>query len=224
MRALFLFGKNDRLRFVSHLDLQRFVQRAFNRTDLPIAFSNGFNPHPVMSFASALAMGWTSEYEIFDIKLTRDIDREFALSEMRRALPPGLPVIDVALVDDRHPKMMASLELADYRVTLPEESAQAIIAQIPGFMADESVMAVRKTKSGEKLTDIRPMAVFIQAAGNVLTMRLSANETSTLKPDLLISVLAERAGVEAPDAKIHRTALLGRDENGNIVPLLALKG
>ena len=224
MRALFLFGKNDRLRFVSHLDLQRFVQRAFNRTSLPIAFSNGFNPHPVMSFASALAMGWTSEYEILDIKLTRDIDREFALSEMRRALPPGLPVIDVALVDDRHPKMMASLTLADYRVTVPEEAVDAIAAQIPGFMAEESVMAVRKTKSGEKLTDIRPMAVSVERDGNALLMRLSANETSTLKPDLLISVLAERAGIEAPNVRIHRTALLGEDKNGEIVPLLALKG
>lgn len=224
MRALFLFGKNDRLRFVSHLDLQRFVQRAFNRTRLPIAFSNGFNPHPVMSFASALAMGWTSEYEIFDIKLTQDVDREFALAEMRRALPPDMPVIDVSLVDDRHPKMMASLELADYRVTLPEASAQAIIAQVEPFLAAESVMAVRKTKSGEKLTDIRPMAVSIVPEGNVLLMRLSANETSTLKPDLVISVLAERAGIAAPDVRIHRTALLGRDSDGSIVPLLALKG
>ena len=224
MRALFLFGKDERVRFVSHLDLQRFMQRAFNRTNLPIAFSNGFNPHPVMSFASALAMGWTSEYEIFDIKLTRDIDREFALAEMRRALPPGLPVIDVALVDDKHPKMMASLTLADYRVTLPEASVEAIAAQVPGFMAEESVMAVRKTKSGEKLTDIRPMAISIKRDGDALLMRLSANETSTLKPDLVISVLAERAGIDAPEARIHRTALLGNDSNGEIVPLLALKG
>ena len=63
MRTLLRFGKNTRLRFVSHLDLQRFFQRALNRTGLPVAFSQGFNPHPLMSFASALAVGWTSEYE-----------------------------------------------------------------------------------------------------------------------------------------------------------------
>ena len=57
MRTLLRFGKNSRLRFVSHLDLQRFFQRALNRTGLPIAFSQGFNPHAVMSFASALAVG-----------------------------------------------------------------------------------------------------------------------------------------------------------------------
>lgn len=224
MRALFLFGKNDRLRFVSHLDLQRFVQRAFNRTTLPIAFSNGFNPHPVMSFASALAMGWTSEYEILDIKLTRDIDKEFALAEMRRALPPDMPVIDVNLVKDDHPKMMANLLMADYRVTVPEDCASAIAAQIPAFMAADSVMAVRKTKSGEKLADIRPMAISIEADGNIFRIRTTASETNNLKPDLLIKVLAERAGFEAPEGvRVHRIALLG-EEKGNIVPLLALKG
>lgn len=224
MRALFLFGKNDRLRFVSHLDLQRFVQRAFNRTTLPIAFSNGFNPHPVMSFASALAMGWTSEYEILDIKLTRDIDREFALAEMRRALPPDMPVIDVKLVKDDHPKMMASLLMADYRVTVPEDCAAAIAAQIPDFLAADSVIAMRKTKSGEKPADIRPMTVSIEAEGNVFTIRTTASETNNLKPDLLIKVLAERAGIDAPEnIRVHRTALLG-EEKGKTVALLALKG
>ena len=70
MRAMIRFGKQPRLRFISHLDLQRFFQRAVNRTGLPIAWSQGFNPHPVMSFGSALALGWTSEYEIIDIKLS----------------------------------------------------------------------------------------------------------------------------------------------------------
>lgn len=73
MRCVFRFGKLDRLRFVSHLDLQRYMQRALNRSGLPVAFSQGFNPHPVMSFASALAMGWESEYEVLDIKFTKHV-------------------------------------------------------------------------------------------------------------------------------------------------------
>ena len=71
MRALICFGKRARLRFISHLDLQRFMQRALRRTDLPVAYSQGFNPHPQMAFASALAMGWVSEYEILDVKMAR---------------------------------------------------------------------------------------------------------------------------------------------------------
>jgi hypothetical protein len=120
--------------------------------------------------------------------------------------------------------MMARLLMADYRVTLPEDCAEAISAQIPGFMAAESVMAVRKTKSGEKLTDIRPMAVSVSAEGNVLTVRTTASETNNLKPDLLVNVLAERAGIATPEnVRVHRLTLLG-DENGAIVPLMDLKG
>ena len=58
MRAMIRFGKQPRLRFISHLDLPRFFQRALNRTGLPIAWTQGFNPHPIMSFGSALALGW----------------------------------------------------------------------------------------------------------------------------------------------------------------------
>ena len=76
MRAMIRFGKQPRLRFISHLDMQRFFQRAVNRTGLPIAYTQGFNPHPVMSFGSALALGWTSEYEVIDIKLSAPMGRK----------------------------------------------------------------------------------------------------------------------------------------------------
>ena len=89
MRAWIRFGKNDRLRFVSHLDLQRFFQRALNRTGLPIAYSQGFNPHPVMSFGSALAVGWTSAYEILDFKLAVPMGSAERMASSVRALPMG---------------------------------------------------------------------------------------------------------------------------------------
>ena len=113
MRVLYRFAKKERLRFVSHLDLQRFMQRALNRTSLKIAYSNGFNPHPILSFASALAIGWTSEYELFDIKLAEPVSRNVAMEEMERALPPDLPILDARLVEDKHPALMGRLVMAD---------------------------------------------------------------------------------------------------------------
>ena len=136
MRAMIRFGKQSRLRFISHLDLQRFFQRAVNRTGLPIAWSQGFNPHPVMSFGSALALGWTSEYEIIDIKLAAPM--------------------------------------------------------------------------GRKRTE------------DALRARLMLTEQSTLKPDLLVKVLADMAGVEVPETRIHRLALLGEGADGVIRPLMEL--
>ena len=142
MRTLLRFGKNSRLRFVSHLDLQRFFQRALNRSGLPIAFSQGFNPHPIMSFASALAVGWTSEYEVLDFKLSAPMGRGRIEEAMRGALPEDLPVLGVRTVDDRFPAAMALVRCADYRITPEGENGSAILAAAEAFCAAEHVLSL----------------------------------------------------------------------------------
>ena len=186
MRALIRFGKQPRLRFISHLDLQRFFQRAVNRTGLPIAWSQGFNPHPVMSFGSALALGWTSEYEVIDIKLSAPMGRKRTEEAVRAALPEDLPVLEVRMIEDRHPAPMAQVRMSDYRVALSGEGAAEAVARIPAFLASDEVMAVKKSKSGEKLVNIRPMAIDIKQTDVGFDCRLMLTEQSTLKPDVLL--------------------------------------
>ncbi len=222
MRAMIRFGKQPRLRFISHLDLQRFFQRALNRTGLPIAWTQGFNPHPILSFGSALALGWTSEYEILDVKLSAPMGRRRTEDAMRAALPVDLPVLEVRMVDDRHPAPMAMVRASDYEITLSGETAAATLAAAEEFLRRESVMAVRKTKSGEREVDIRPMALLLEREGDVLSARLMLTEKDTLKPDLLVRALAEIAGAEVPEMRIHRRCLLGEDENGALKPLMEL--
>ena len=222
MRAMIRFGKQPRLRFISHLDLQRFFQRALNRTGLPVAYTQGFNPHAIMSFGSALALGWTSEYEILDVKLSVPMGRKRTEEAMRQALPEDLPVLEVRMVDDRHPAPMAMVRASDYEIALSGENAGAVLDAVDAFLASEEVMAVRKTKSGEKEIDIRPLAISLERAGDVLLARLKLTETDTLKPDLLVNSLAKLAGVEPPEARIHRKCLLGEDESGALQPLMEL--
>lgn len=222
MRAMIRFGKQPRLRFISHLDLQRFFQRALNRTGLPIAWTQGFNPHPILSFGSALALGWTSEYEILDVKLSAPMGRKRTEEAMRAALPVDLPVLEVRMVDDRHPAPMAMVRASDYEITLSGETAAATLDAAEEFLRRESVMAVRKTKSGEREVDIRPMALLLEREGDVLSARLMLTEKDTLKPDLLVRALAEIAGAEVPEMRIHRRCLLGEDESGALKPLMEL--
>lgn len=222
MRAMIRFGKQPRLRFISHLDLQRFFQRALNRTGLPIAWTQGFNPHPILSFGSALALGWTSEYEILDVKLSAPMGRRRTEDAMRAALPVDLPVLEVRMVDDRHPAPMAMVRASDYEITLSGETAAATLDAAEEFLRRESVMAVRKTKSGEREVDIRPMALSLEREGDVLSARLMLTEKDTLKPDLLVRALAEIAGAEVPEMRIHRRCLLGEDESGALKPLMEL--
>lgn len=220
MRAMIRFGKQPRLRFISHLDLQRFFQRALNRTGLPVAYTQGFNPHPVMSFASALALGWTSEYEILDFKLSVPMGRQRTEEAVRAALPVDLPVLEVRMVDDRHPAPMAMVCAADYAIVL--EDAPALLTAAEDFWARDEVMAVRKTKSGEREINIRPLALALVPVEGGFRARLRLTERDTLKPDLLIAKLAEMAGIEPPAARIHRLCLLGEAEGGALRPLMEL--
>ena len=222
MRAMIRFGKQSRLRFISHLDLQRFFQRALNRTGLPIAWTQGFNPHPILSFGSALALGWTSEDEILDVQRSAPLGRRRTEDAMRAALPVDLPVLEVRMVDDRHPAPMAMVRASDYEITLSGETAAATLDAAEEFLRRESVMAVRKTKSGEREVDIRPMALLMEREGDVLSARLMLTEKDTLKPDLLVRALAEIAGAEVPEMRIHRRCLLGEDESGALKPLMEL--
>ncbi len=215
MRLLIRFGKRSRLRFISHLDLQRFFQRALNRTGLPIAYSQGFNPHAVMAFSSALALGWTSEYEVLDIKLASSVDLEAAQSAMAAALPADLPVLEARIIEDNHPAMMPLVRFSDYSI----ENSGVTASMLDAFLSCETVPAIRKTKSGAREIDVRPLAAEVRLDGDTLHARLMLTEKDTLKPDLLIATLA---GEPREDARIHRRSLLGRGEDGALAPIMRL--
>lgn len=225
MKIWLKFGKTERLRYVSHLDLQRFMQRALNRTDLPIAWSQGFNPHPLMSFGSAMAMGWTSEYEVLEIRMAKDVSAEETAKQMSAALPPDLPVLSARVLDDRKSAPMALLRAADYMIAVEGPDGAKIVSQIDDYMAMEHVMAMRKTKTGEKEADIREMTHILKPdlrEDNIFYARLNLTERATLKPDLLVRTLAKMAGVEEPEIRVHRLSLLGEDANGALKPLMEL--
>ena len=215
MRLLIRFGKKPRLRFISHLDLQRFFQRALNRTGLPIAYSQGFNPHAAMAFSSALALGWTSEYEVLDIKLASPVDVDRAREAMAAALPDDLPVFEARLIEDNHPALMPLVHSADYII----ENSGVTAEMLARFLASETVRAVRKTKSGEREIDIRPLAEDVRLSGDTLLARLMLTEKDTLKPDLLLLSLS---GADQEDARIHRVSLLGLTPEGALAPIMRL--
>ena len=224
---LMQFQKGDIVRHLGLLDLQRTMQRALRRSSLPIAYSNGFNPHIVMSFASALSSGIPGDAELLDVSLHSETTEEACMEAMNRVLPPALHVSRVRLVDDRFPKVSAALRQAEYRITLFGEDALKIAEAVPNFLAQDEIMALRKTKRAETMVNIRPMIHLLEAQTDaekksvVLTARVSFVEAATLKPDLLVSSLCTFAGVEVPKCEIRRTCLLG-EKDGQSVPLIDL--
>lgn len=222
---LLQFRKGDIVRHLGLLDLQRTMQRALRRSNLPVAYSKGFNPHMVMSFASALSSGIAGDAELLDVSLSGETTEEECLAAMNRVLPPALQASRVRLVDDRFPKVSAALRTVRYRITLRGGEARRIAEDVPAFLAQEEIMALRKTKKSETLVNIRPMIHELtvqegeQADTVVLTARVSFVEQATLKPDLLLNALCAHAQAELPRCEIRRTQLLG-EVDGQPVPLI----
>lgn len=222
---LMQFMKGDIVRHLGLLDLQRTMQRALRRSGLPVAYSKGFNPHMVMSFASALSSGIPGDAELLDVSLCGDVTEEECLAAMNRVLPPALQASRVRLVDDRFPKVSASLRYAQYLIRLRGGDTLKIAACLPQFLAEEEIMALRKTKKSETMVNIRPMihelTVQINEAENeaILCACVSFVEAATLKPDLLVESLCAYCGAVQPRCEIRRTALFGL--NGDkTVPLI----
>ncbi|MCR4620472.1 MAG: TIGR03936 family radical SAM-associated protein [Clostridiales bacterium] len=221
MKLVYVFSKTGRLRFVSHLDLQRFLLRALNRTELDLAFSQGFNPHPLLSLAGALAMGYESEYEVFEVRINGNIEVDAALETMRQALPGEMYVKDVKLRPDNHPSMMSLVRMADYTVSF-SSGMEGIRRGAEAFIAAPSVMGIRKTKSGEKEVDVRALCKGLEILENGVRARLMLTEAETLKPDLLVETLCRLGGCDVPEYRVMRNALLGTAQDGTAVPIAEL--
>ena len=212
MKMLVVFEKKERLRHVGHLDLMRAMQRALRRSGVPIAFSQGFNPHLLVTFAAPLSVGMPGLREVMEVPLSAEISEEDFKEKLRAALPPELPCVAVRAVEDRHPAPMALLFAAAYQVNV-QEQAEKLLAAIPSLLEKGEVMALKKTKSGEKMTDIRPMIYEIkQLDDHRFDCVLALREAATCKVELLMDALTAEAGLEArPRYLAVRTQLLGND-------------
>jgi radical SAM-linked protein len=207
MKMLILFQKQGAMRFIGHLDLQRAMQRALRRSGLPVTYSQGFNPHLMLSFAAPLAVGIAGEREIMEVPLEGDVSEDSFLNRLNEVLPIGLRAVFARALASDTSAAMARLFAAQYTLE-PLEEAEALLAAVPGFLAQEAIPYLRRSKSGEKMDDLRPMVFNLRAKEGKLYATLSLNEKATAKPDQLLVSLADFAGLPIPRCLITRTALL----------------
>lgn len=218
-----VFEKSKRLRHVGHLDIMRSMQRALRRSGLPVSYSNGFNPHILLTFASPLSVGAIGKRELMEVTLYEDVTPEAFLAAMNQALPPEMQLSEAKVLEDKHPALMAMVKAARYDI-LPDdqEAAERWSACLMDYLAQESIMTMRKTKSGMKETDIRPLIHELSCQDGHLHAVLALTETITCKPDMLLSTLCDFASCPVPRVTLTREGLLGLDEEGHLVPLETL--
>ncbi len=210
MRIIASFSKLGPVRFVSHLDMQRLFQRAFRRAGLPLAYSQGFNPHPLLSFATALSVGYTSDGEYFDVTLSEDLPVDEFMSRVNAVLPAGVLITDAVDAGEFKASLTPLMRSADYDVTLSFEAPveKAAVEKAVGELLGGEIIVDKKTKGGIKPVDIRPMLIsfrLLSLEGRRARFALSGRLTAEggLPPELLFRALYEKLGVTAVSS-VHR--------------------
>lgn len=210
MRMIAEFEKMGRMSWFSHLDLQNTMQRALRRAQLPVAYSQGFNPHVLTSFATALSVGCQSRGEVMEVEMAGEISPEEFAEKLNACLPDGLKVRRCAPVPDSAPALMAKVAEAGYDITAPNaDLTQAVEA----FLKAEEVMVEKRSKTKTRLVNIRPMVHEITCAfdgkDSRLSMVLEQNNANALKVELVMQALAPEQ-----EFRFVRTALYAAGSDG----------
>lgn len=200
MKVRIKFTKHGAMRFVGHLDMLRYFQKAARRAGLDAAYSAGFSPHMIMSFASPLSVGMESDAEYFDMELVSAVSAEDLRTHLNKAMADGVTVTSVVRIpEEKSSNAMALVAACDYRIRFKDPSIcpSDIKERIAAYLSQTSIYCMKKSKRGETRADIRPWiyALYMEEP-DVLFLRAAGGSSANLKPELLLTSLFEFAGAD----------------------------
>lgn len=209
MKVRIKFSKYGIMKFIGHLDVMRYFQKAIRRAGIDIVYTEGLSPHMVMSFASPLGVGLTSDGEYMDIEIKTPISSSEAIDALNRVGVEGIHVTGFYQIPEgKASKAMTLVAAADYELRFRKGHEPKIDWQsdISHFFARKSILVMKKTKKSEKEVDIRPMIYQMTVNGGTVFMKLASGSAANLKPELVMDTYLQTLGiVPEPFAyEIHR--------------------
>ena len=209
MKVRIKFSKEGYLKFIGHLDTMRYFQKALRRAKLPMAYSEGFSPHIIMSFASPLGVGITSSGEYFDVQFTKEVPTNEIQERLNETMVEGIQVLCARKVEDtKANNAMSLVEAADYQLIFrPGREPKGEWAKaIPAFLAQHEILVTKKTKRGAKTVDLRPLIYEMQKNEEGLFLKLAAASRNYTKPELVWDTFCAYASlqVEPYAYQVHR--------------------
>lgn len=238
MKVRIKFKKYGALRFIGHLDVMRYFQKVIRRAEIPIAYTTGYSPHMIMSFASPLGIGLTSDGEYMDIELAEPIQSAEAIRRMNAVSVEGIEVVSFREISaEKKDTGMAIVAGADYLVGLRKgvfpDNLNELTEQ---FMAQPDITVLKQTKRSEKMVDIRPMIYEMcvreynttdpESQKTQIYMKLAAGSAENLKPDLVMSAFFRFAGIAEEEftCTYHRLEMYAnKDAEGDFRNLVSLE-
>ncbi|MEN6634919.1 MAG: TIGR03936 family radical SAM-associated protein, partial [Clostridiaceae bacterium] len=211
MKLIAAYQKGNEIAMISHLDIQRTLQRAFRRAGIPLLYSNGFNPHPQFSFATAAATGMSSSCEWFEVQLSEEMSPEEFVRRANEVMPQGMCVSNAFTAPENYGSLSAKLRAAQYRIDLQFETPadHETLAQTLEAMLTGEIIIQKRTKGGIRPVDMRPYILRVSVgqvegehAALLVLGKLQAD--GGLRVDAFIDALLERLDAHAA-YEIHRT-------------------
>jgi len=204
------FTRGEKVKFISHLDLMRLWQRSLNRAGMPLAYSEGFNPHPRMSLAAPLALGVTSEAELMDITLAKWVSPHSFTEAVNRQLPSGIEISEVFNAPLTMPSLQSQVRYAEYTVEVETGKAQKDIeAVIASLLAKEQLPWQHQRDTGTRHYDLRALIedlwlIDCHYGCCSIGMKLRCDSKGSGRPEQVAAAL----GFENYPKSIHRTGLI----------------
>jgi radical SAM-linked protein len=195
MRIRITFTKNGALRYIGHLDLHKLWERTTRRANLALMYSQGFHPQPKIQLAAALPLGFSSRCELVDMWVDGEVDLLELPTRLSKAVPPGLAILNVEMIEDKSPPLQTQVISAEYEVTIFDETdLTALEASIQNTLACETLPRTRRSKS----YDLRPLIEDLhliepdEQGHPRLWAQLASRESATGRPEELLDVLGLR--------------------------------
>ncbi len=212
------FTKTGMAKYISHLDLMRCMTRAVKRAQLPLWFTEGFNPHLFMTFARPLSLGVESLCESVDVRLIDEMTFKEIKARLNAVLPTDITVVGVS----KPVHKPSEIAFADYEIRLTSEDAPLLQAYIEQNFAAETLIVLKKAKQGrrkiEKEIDIKPnlfnFKTEVRRDAVWLTLRLTAGDQNNINPALMLSALTNGFPQEIQNTDILKKRVLL--ENGEV--------
>jgi radical SAM-linked protein len=216
------FSRGEEIKFISHLDIMRMWERALRRAELPLAYSEGFSPHPRISLAVPLALGVTSEAELMDIYVSRWVSPHWFTANASRQLPPGVKIMGVYPAALTMPSLQSQVRQAEYRTEVAAETGtEGIESAIAHLLALEHLPWHHQRDTGERNYDLRALIDDVwlidwracppsfgdsgrRESSGMIGLRLRCDSSGSGRPEQVILAL----GLKHYPLSIHRTKLI----------------
>lgn len=210
MKIRIKFAKYGTMKFIGHLDMMRFFQKAIRRANIDIKYSEGFSPHQVMSFAAPLGVGIESKGEYMDIEVLSMTSAEDMKHNLNKVMVEGVDVLSVSILPDHTKNAMASVAAASYLIQMKEGSfpIDRLEDKLRSFYNQETIPYRKETKKSVVELDLKQgiYEIGTDSAGAV-SMLVNASSSGNLKPMMIFEKFCQFAGVDIPASSCQITRL-----------------